>query len=162
MKWFQILCLCIGLCAFVVFQWACNSFQSHSRSNNPAVAVITPQRTISTPPKTRISFIQFAKQVRVAHLCHCCLLPFPAITYTSLTELHWLEQLFTRRNFVVFLFLSFLQQFDCTYEKTFIGRAMASAGGDTVTLQTRSSLISLAFAVPHLVTVCMVPLLKKV
>ena len=71
-------------------------------------------------------------------------------------------QLGRRRNFVVFLLLAFVQQFDCTYEKTFMSYTISSVAGDAVSMHARSTIISLSFMLPHVMTVLSFPMLKKV
>lgn len=55
-----------------------------------------------------------------------------------------------------------MQQFDCTYEKTFMSYTISSVAGDTVSVHARSTIISLSFMLPHVMTVLSFPVLKKV
>ncbi len=90
----------------------------------------------------------------------------------DLTFRAFLRQLLSSPNFVLFSVFATLQAFDCTFGKTFFAPFLDVLGGGTATgsggsssivrgMDDRALAVSLSFALPHLLTAAMTPLLRS-
>lgn len=71
------------------------------------------------------------------------------------------NQLLMNRNFKIFCLLNFLQIFDCTFEKNFLGTVLANYSGRDLSLHTQGLVVSMSFVLPWLCTIFLTPVVKK-
>jgi len=127
-------------------------------ASSPVVSADEPDEKKQAP-----HFVTFVTQVQIAPATHCrSRVSKVCIAGSDTVHVVLPSQLLGRRNIVVFLLLVFLQQFDCTYEKTFMSFTVATLAGDTLSIHARSTFISLSFLLPHIMTVLSFPILEKV
>ena len=77
------------------------------------------------------------------------------------TPIAFVSQLIRHRNFLLFVWVSVIQVFDCTFEKHFFAPFMDALASGGVGAGVRGAVVSASFLLPHVATVLVTPLIRS-